>query len=334
MVALPLSASPPADSWGGTLTTGQPLVSIVTIFLDAEPYLAEAIASVRTQTYGSWELLLVDDGSTDGSTAIAREWAARDPGRVRYLEHVGHANRGKSTSRNLGIEQARGTYVTFLDADDVFLPDKLERQVPLLTRHREAGMVYGRTLYWFADGDGGRDFMSKLGVEPDRLFHPPALLSLFLRDGGCIPCICGILARREQVRALGGFEERIQHLYEDQVLLAKLCLAAPVYVESGCGERYRQHAQSSSAIAIASGADHPLAPSPARAAFLSWLTEYLAAHPATDPALARALRRAWWPIHHPTLDAFRRTAQAQRHLVRRYWRALRRRLRASATGTA
>lgn len=310
---------------------GQPLVSVVTIFLDAEPFLAEAIASVRAQTYQRWELMLVDDGSTDRSTAIAREWAAREPGRVRYLEHPGHENRGKSSSRNLGIEQARGTYVTFLDADDVFLPDKLERQVPILERYREAAMVYGRMLYWFDDGDGRRDYMSKLGVEPDRLFHPPALLALFLRDGGTIPGICSILARREQVRALGGFDERIQHLYEDQVLMAKLCLAAPVYVESGCGERYRQHAQSTLARAIAAGVDHPLAPTPARAAFLSWLTEYLAAHPTKDAALARALRRAWWSIHHPTLDALRRTAQEQGRVVRRYWRALKRRLSARTT---
>ena len=312
----------------------RPLVSIVTPFLDAEAYLAEAIASVLGQTYASWELLLVDDGSTDGGTALARERAARHPGRVRYLEHPGHENRGKSSSRNLGIEHARGTYVTFLDADDVFLPDKLERQVAILQQHREAAMVYGRTLYWFADEDGGRDFLSKLGVEPDRLFHPPALLALFLRDGGTIPCLCSMVARRDVVQALGGFEERIQHLYEDQVLLAKLCLAAPVYVESGCRERYRQHAQSSSAIAIGTGAYHPLAPNPAGAAFLSWLTEYLAAHPAEDPTLARALRRAWWPIHHPTLDALRRTAQAQGRVVRRYWRALGRRLRPSETGTA
>jgi len=312
----------------------RPLVSIVTIFLNEERYLAEAVASVLGQTYPAWELLLVDDGSTDGSTALARERAARDAGRVRYLEHPGHANRGKSSSRNLGIEQARGTYVTFLDADDVFLPDKLARQVAILERHREAAMVYGRTLYWFAEDGGGRDFPSKLGVEPDRLFHPPVLLTLFLRDGGSIPCICSILARRDRVRALAGFEERIQHLYEDQVLLAKLCLAAPVYVEGACGERYRQHAQSSSARAIAAGADHPLAPSPARAAFLSWLTEYLAAHPVADAALAHALERAWWPIHHPTLDALLRGAQARGRVVRRYWRALRTRLRPSPTGTA
>src|SRR3712207_221993 len=79
-----------------------PRVSVVVIFLDAARFLGEAVASVLGQTYGAWELLLVDDGSTDGSSALARGYAAAQPGRVRYLEHPGHANRGMSAARNLG----------------------------------------------------------------------------------------------------------------------------------------------------------------------------------------------------------------------------------------
>jgi len=99
-----------------------PLVSVITIFLDAERFLNEAIESLRAQTYERWELLLVDDGSRDGSSEIAREHAARDPHRIRVLEHAGHANLGMSASRNLGIAHARGDLVALLDADDVYLP--------------------------------------------------------------------------------------------------------------------------------------------------------------------------------------------------------------------
>src|SRR5690348_3334121 len=95
-----------------------PLVSVIIIFWNAEPFLAEAVASVVAQSYPDWELLLVDDGSTDGSTALAQQIVVRDPQRMRYLEHPGHANRGMSATRNLGIAQARGTYLAFLDADD------------------------------------------------------------------------------------------------------------------------------------------------------------------------------------------------------------------------
>src|SRR5262249_44847302 len=134
------------DSRGGR----RPLVSVVTIFLDAdERFFEEAIASVFAQTYTNWELLLVDDGSTNGSSEIARRYAREHADRIRYLEHPGHQNRGMSATRNLGVRHARGEYVGLLDADDIWLPEKLERQVAILEAHPEAGMVYGPTLVWY-----------------------------------------------------------------------------------------------------------------------------------------------------------------------------------------
>ena len=78
-------------------------------FLNVAPYLAEAIQSVRDQTYPHWELLLVDDGATDGSTAIAQRFAGLDPERIRWIEHPGHGNLGASASRNVGLRHATGT---------------------------------------------------------------------------------------------------------------------------------------------------------------------------------------------------------------------------------
>ena len=108
-----------------------PLVSAIIIFLNERRFLQEAIESVFGQTYANWELLLVDDGSSDGSTEIAQRAAVTHGSRVRYLEHPGHANRGMSASRNLGWIEARGEWVAFLDGDDVWLPQKLERQISL-----------------------------------------------------------------------------------------------------------------------------------------------------------------------------------------------------------
>src|SRR5690349_4685532 len=106
-----------------------PQVSVVMIFFNAEQFIEEAILSVVAQAYTCWELLLVDDGSCDGSTALARTYARRYPSRVRYFEHPQHSNRGMSASRNLGIQHASGEYITFLDADDVWFPNTLQRQV-------------------------------------------------------------------------------------------------------------------------------------------------------------------------------------------------------------
>jgi glycosyltransferase involved in cell wall biosynthesis len=78
---------------------------------------------------------LVDDGSTDISTQIAQKYAAQFPGKVLYLEHSNHRNLGKGASRNLGLRQARGEYVAFLDADDVWLSEKLTDQIEIIVVH-------------------------------------------------------------------------------------------------------------------------------------------------------------------------------------------------------
>src|SRR5687768_14229125 len=81
----------------------KPTVSVIIIFLNAGPFIEEAIASVFAQTFADWELILVDDGSTDESTAIAQQYASLRPEQVRHYEHKDHLNQGMSASRNRGI---------------------------------------------------------------------------------------------------------------------------------------------------------------------------------------------------------------------------------------
>ena len=283
--------SPPDERSGAP-----PLVTVVTIFLDAERFLAEAIESVRAQTYPAWELVLVDDGSTDGSTAIARGYAERHPDRIRYLEHAGHANLGMSASRNAGIRAARGALIALLDGDDVYRPEKLERQVAALSGHPEVGCVYGATEYWYSwtgrRRDATRDRVRRRGLEPDTVVHPPALLARFLRDEARTPTTCGVLMRREAVERAGGFEERFRGMFEDQVFFYKLCATTSVYVDPGCWDRYRQHPASTSHRALARGEwtrHHSAAPS--RLAFYEWLDGFLDAQGIDDPELRAIVAR-------------------------------------------
>jgi glycosyltransferase involved in cell wall biosynthesis len=170
------------------------------------------------------------------------------PEKVSYLEHEGHQNRGMSASRNLGICHTKGKYIAFLDADDVWLPHKLEQQVAILDAHPEAAMVYGASQYWQGwtgtPEDIQRDYTPNLGIEPDTLVQPPTLLILAPQSRACTPCPSNILLRREIVEAVGGFEERFRGMYEDQVFLAKVYLKAPVFVTSPCWDRYRLHPNS------------------------------------------------------------------------------------------
>ncbi len=294
-----------------------PRVSVVLPFLDSERFLGEAVESVLAQTYGAWELLLVDDGSKDGSGEIARDFARRHPGRVRCLAHPGGANLGASAARNLGIRHARGEYLAFLDADDVWLPHKLEHQVPLLDANPEAGMLYGNILYWhgWRSPAAGRDHLPELGVPTDTLVDGGGLLLKQLRGTAASPCPTSVLARRQVVERVGGWEDSFRGLHDDQVLYAKMLLAAPAFVAAGWFEKYRQHPDSICSVAEAEGS----VPA-ARARYLEWLSGYLAARGMGDSEPARLARSALRAHRHPRAD---RLGRGARRLLRIAVRALR-----------
>jgi glycosyltransferase involved in cell wall biosynthesis len=277
-------------------------VSVIVPFRDAGSHLEQTIASVEAQEHDRFELILVDDGSTDASTGVAGAAAARDPVRIRHLDHPGHANLGKSSSRNAGLRAARGDYVVFLDADDLLLPGKLRHQAAILDGDHGADAVYGRTWYWDDPGDAGgaRERLSRLWVRSDETYEPPGLLMRFLEHPGSVPCLCAVMARRQTLLRLGGFDESLQDLYEDQTLIAKLALHCRIRVDAAPGERYRQHEGSSTRRAISEGAYHPWRPNAARRRYIEWLDRY-SAHLDAPPSrpLAAAIARAARPYRHP-----------------------------------
>lgn len=126
-----------------------PLVSVVTIFLNEEKFLQEAVDSVLAQNYQNWELILVDDGSVDDSASIASHFQSKYPARVTCLSHTDRQNRGMSASRNLGLTRALGRYVAFLDADDVWDTEFLRHRVDILESHAECSMVSGAAHFWY-----------------------------------------------------------------------------------------------------------------------------------------------------------------------------------------
>ena len=272
------------------------LVTIIIIFLNAADFLHESIESALAQTYKHWELLLIDDGSSDGSSEIAIGFASQNPLKIRYLEHKSHKNLGMSASRNLGIRNANGKYIAFLDADDVWLSGKLEYQVKIMESHPTVGMVYGSTLYWYSwtgkNEDRQRDHVPSLGVEVNRLIQPPGLLSRHLSGQSAVPCTCSILVRREVIMRIGGFEESFHGMYEDQVFYAKVAVHEPIFVSDACLDRYRQHVSSNTAVAEAAGQSRLY-----RVNFLNWLAGYLREYKIEDPQLQLVVRQELWLSH-------------------------------------
>jgi len=286
-----------------------PLVSVVLIFLDAERFLEEAVRSVRVQSLADWELILVDDGSTDGSTLIAQDLAAENEW-IRYVDHPGHENRGMSASRNLGVTHAIAPYVAFLDADDVWTPNKLAEQVELLESMPDVALVCGALLYWYswdpASAEVDRAVLTG-GMADRRLDPPEAALALYPL-GRAAGAGLDALVRRSTFEAVGGFEECFQGLYEDQAFLTKVFFHYPVYISSRTWLRYRQHDASCCAR---TEADYWRL----RGVFLGWLQDYVCRQGLGDDRISAALRRAHREVRHRRLKG--RVHGAARRLLGR-----------------
>ncbi len=228
-------------------------------------FIAEAIESVLgQQTTLSWELLLIDDGSTDDTLAIATEYAHRHPTKIHLLQHKGGVNCGISASRNLGLRHARGPLLTFLDSDDVWLPHCLETQANLLKRLPEITMVYAAAERWVdfetpfdaaasRNARWGCNYLPPLLPGGQRAGRLPSeeLLDWMKLDESMVPCICTVMLYTETARAVGGFCDEFRGLYDDQAFHAKVIRQCTVYANDQCLARYRQHAASCCAQARA-----------------------------------------------------------------------------------
>ena len=117
---------------------------------NSEPWLDDALDSVQEQTFSDWELILIDDGSTDGTLARARARAEKD----RRILVFSQDQQGPSSARNAAIDRARGRFFAFLDADDFWFPAKLERQLEFM---RSRGCAFSYTAYNYVDESGLRE---------------------------------------------------------------------------------------------------------------------------------------------------------------------------------
>ena len=124
----------------------KPFFSIIIPLFNSEQYIRDTVKSVIKQTFSNWELIIIEDGSWDNSYEVANEFA-RHNNRIRILQHVAGANKGVSSSRNLGIKNAIGEWIAFLDADDIWHCDKLQRQHEIIKRESpELVFVYSLAL--------------------------------------------------------------------------------------------------------------------------------------------------------------------------------------------
>lgn len=172
-----------------------PLVSVIMPAHNAGRFIADAVNSVVAQTFSDWELLIIDDCSTDGTEEIAREFARKDP-RIRLLR-TERPGGGPAVPRNVGIENAAGRFIAFLDSDDIWLPVKLERQLPLFNV-KNVAVVFSFYAKMSADG----------GYHSGKIESPAFVSFGELLNGNCIGNLTGIY----DVRKCGKvFQKKIGH---------------------------------------------------------------------------------------------------------------------------
>jgi glycosyltransferase involved in cell wall biosynthesis len=212
----------------------RPTVSIITPCWNSDPFLEEVYAALRAQTFPDWEWVVADDGSTDRSVEILNRLAVADP-RVRVLA-LPHCGRPGPT-RNAALQAAHGEFLAFLDSDDIFLPEKLERQVETL-RRTGAEVTYTWVEEFFDPRHGLADLPPKMW--PDLELPRDAFEVLALR--GNTVCTSGLVISRAVYEAIGGFDEADDmRVGQDYDFLLRIAKRFPIVRTEGIHVRYRIH---------------------------------------------------------------------------------------------
>lgn len=191
-----------------------PKVSVVITTYNRMRYLSQAINSVLDQGYRDFEVIVVDDGSTDNTGGILQQYA----GKICYMRQQ-HA--GRAEARNTGIKNAQGDYIAFLDDDDLWLPDKLEKQVSFLDTHTDTGLVHSFTE--LIDENGYllcRETKRRL-----RLYHKAMEIGYTYvgMSRACVMFISSVMARKDCFDKIGLFDPRTE-TYEDWDLYLRIAM--------------------------------------------------------------------------------------------------------------
>ncbi len=208
--------------------SSRPLVTVAIAFLDERRFLAAAVGTVRNQTGESWELLLIDDGSTDGSSELADDIAMSDPERIFTLRHPGGVNRGLTASRNLAIARARGEFLCFLDADDLWAEHKLATQLEAFFVHPEAVMVCGPSRHQQLDVVEPGPTVPVCAGAP-RLLRRGQFARMRMRGTLTTPPPSDVMYRVNTLRLVGGVPAG-PSVIEDQRTFIAVSLRGPVFV--------------------------------------------------------------------------------------------------------
>lgn len=223
----------------------QPLVSVITPIYNGYKYIDQCVESVVLQSYENWELLLIDDGSTDQSLEKIYKWINKDS-RIKFLAHPNNSNKGVSLTRNLGITYSSGKYIALLDCDDIWFSEKLQKQVEILEDDPELTLVYCKAVV--IDDDGFSLDKSNKNIEFPHIAGNgyPGKHNIFnelLNEIIWIPCPTVVFPKKI-INEIGGFQENLKHQCEDLIFFILASNLGAAYFINDFLAEYRIHSNS------------------------------------------------------------------------------------------
>lgn len=210
------------------------LVSVIMPCYNSANYIEETLKSVITQTYSNWECVIIDDCSTDNSVEIIQSFADIDE---RICLYVNESNKGAAYSRNRALSIAKGKWIAFLDSDDLWMPDKLEKQIAFMQKNE---YVYSYTTYEQIDENGYP--LNKIVVGPKKVTKRMTFRY----------CYTGCLTVMYDAEAIGlvQIDERIGNGRNDYAMWLKICRKADCYLLDETLAKYRVRQQSLSRTSL------------------------------------------------------------------------------------
>lgn len=197
------------------------MISIICPLYNKKDYIEETIQSVVNQTSGDWEMIIIDDGSSDGGDIIAQRWSFREP-KIKFLKRRDYKpdKKGGSVSRNIGIQKAQGKYLMFLDADDILHPKCIETRSLYAQKKSDKDLLIFKHNYFASDIND--TFINNYSDFLKKLFY---LLSFKKRDFflkqflsyNLLWTISNPLWKTSFLRSMGGFNESFQRLQDPEL---------------------------------------------------------------------------------------------------------------------
>ncbi|MBE6427518.1 MAG: glycosyltransferase [Planctomycetaceae bacterium] len=170
-------------------------VSIITASFNYEQFIGQTIESVQAQTFTDWEMIIVDDGSSDRSAEIIQEYAARDS-RIRFFTHPDGKNHGLAATVQLGLQKAEAPWVAFLECDDIFMPTSIEEKLEAAENYPQTALIF-TDLEMFGERDESKEkYFEKLRPALKKLTYPTSMVKEFFTRNP-IPTFSVVMVRKE-----------------------------------------------------------------------------------------------------------------------------------------